>query len=438
MKRLLPALVLVAVIGTLGLRSPQHGQAATPQPLVACLDTGVNWLNPLIAARMQEPGYTAPWLATAYPNLPAGMDNAASPHGTAVCSQATQHTVGYPIKVCSWLGACADSTGPDVDGVVAGLQQADAVGAKVVNASITSELFSQSIQDEVCALAAKGVIVVAAAGNTGLSLGVGGTGQPETVAQGDLEYPLGATNCMIVVGGDDNDGGQWVTHPLSTRSDYVDVTAPYSGTMFPSCLYGFVTGPNAPCPVLNADGSPAQWPINGTSNSTPYVTDVIVQMLEANPNLNSDQVRILLRQTATPLADCTAAQGCGAGHVNAQAAITAAAAYKPPTPTPTPIPTTTPTATPTPTRLSLAPYPSRFALTNGQPFSYQFMPVGGTGPYSFVQSNGTLPFGLTLSTSGLLSGTPHIVTAPASYFLGVWVFDTAGHLYASAAYVTVQ
>ncbi|MEI9851083.1 MAG: putative Ig domain-containing protein [Sphingomonas sp.] len=42
------------------------------------------------------------------------------------------------------------------------------------------------------------------------------------------------------------------------------------------------------------------------------------------------------------------------------------------------------------------------------PFSYQLQTMGGSGPVSFTISAGTLPTGLTLSTGGLISGTPTV------------------------------
>ncbi len=44
--------------------------------------------------------------------------------------------------------------------------------------------------------------------------------------------------------------------------------------------------------------------------------------------------------------------------------------------------------------------------TQGQPFSQTFTASGGVGPYSFSLASGTLPTGLNLATTGVLSGTP--------------------------------
>ena len=45
----------------------------------------------------------------------------------------------------------------------------------------------------------------------------------------------------------------------------------------------------------------------------------------------------------------------------------------------------------------------------GTPYSQIFTATGGTAPYTFALTSGTLPLGLTLSASGVLSGTPTAV-----------------------------
>jgi hypothetical protein len=49
----------------------------------------------------------------------------------------------------------------------------------------------------------------------------------------------------------------------------------------------------------------------------------------------------------------------------------------------------------------------------GVVYSQQLAATGGTGPYTFAVSSGTLPAGLTLSSSGLLSGTPTTAGSPS-------------------------
>lgn len=60
--------------------------------------------------------------------------------------------------------------------------------------------------------------------------------------------------------------------------------------------------------------------ISGTSMAAPHVAGVVALLLEADPRLQPDQVRTLLRQTATNIPGVAAWEG-GAGYLNAYAAV---------------------------------------------------------------------------------------------------------------------
>lgn len=60
--------------------------------------------------------------------------------------------------------------------------------------------------------------------------------------------------------------------------------------------------------------------------------------------------------------------------------------------------------------------------TEGQPYNLQFEVKGGTPPYAWLVSGGSLPTGLTLSSDGKLSGTP--TTDKAGAFT-IKVFDSS-------------
>jgi len=96
-------------------------------------------------------------------------------------------------------------------------------------------------------------------------------------------------------------------------------------------------------------------------------------------------------------------------------------------PTPTPTATATATATPTPTStpcrtISLSPS----TLPNGtvgHSYSKTIKASGGTSPYSFIVISGSLPPGLTLSSSGVLSGTP---TSSGTFTFAIQATDRNG------------
>ncbi len=89
----------------------------------------------------------------------------------------------------------------------------------------------------------------------------------------------------------------------------------------------------------------------GTSMATPVVSGVAALMLSANSKLTPDQLTQLLRRSARSFpGSCS---GCGAGLVDAEAAVNAALGAPPPSPSPAPTPAPAPAPTPTP-----APAPS--------------------------------------------------------------------------------
>jgi len=77
---------------------------------------------------------------------------------------------------------------------------------------------------------------------------------------------------------------------------------------------------------------------------------------------------------------------------------------------------------PAPTNLTIASasLPNGFV---GQAYSQTLAAAGGAPGYSWSQSGGRIPAGLSLNTSGTVLGTP---TTPGSYTIGVQVSDSAG------------
>lgn len=48
------------------------------------------------------------------------------------------------------------------------------------------------------------------------------------------------------------------------------------------------------------------------------------------------------------------------------------------------------------------------SAVEGQAYSFQLEATGGVGPYTWAITAGALPAGLSLSTAGLISGTPTV------------------------------
>ena len=79
--------------------------------------------------------------------------------------------------------------------------------------------------------------------------------------------------------------------------------------------------------------------------------------------------------------------------------------------------------------------PSLVAGTVGSAYSQTFTASGGTGPYTFARTTGTLPPGLTLSGSGALSGTP---TAAGTFNFTVQATDSGGCTQTKAYTLTIN
>ena len=90
-------------------------------------------------------------------------------------------------------------------------------------------------------------------------------------------------------------------------------------------------------------------------------------------------------------------------------------------PSPTPTATATPTATPCRT-INLGPSTLPKGIV-GHSYKTNITASGGTSPYSFTVISGTLPPGLTLTSSGVLSGTP---TSSGSFTFAIQATDRNG------------
>ena len=77
------------------------------------------------------------------------------------------------------------------------------------------------------------------------------------------------------------------------------------------------------------------------------------------------------------------------------------------------------------------------SLTNataGQPYTGTVSAAGGTNPYTWTLGGGALPAGMSVSSSGQVSGTPNV---PGSYSFGVRVTDGSGSIAVGSIALTV-
>jgi len=90
-----------------------------------------------------------------------------------------------------------------------------------------------------------------------------------------------------------------------------------------------------------------------------------------------------------------------------------------------------------PTHLALTTYPLPPWATQGAPYQLSMTAVGGTPPYQFRVSSGTLPAGLTMAKTGAVTGTVSSSASTGNYTFTVQVQDSTKPLRLSA-YETLQ
>ena len=389
----------------------------------------------------------------------AGILGAATNNGRGMAGTA----YNSPVIAARALGKCG---GYDSDIIAAalwvgGISVADVPAnphpARVINMSLgssgTCTTDGPAYIDALTALRNKGVVVVAAAGNDeGLAVGIPAACQP---AASDSDK----TPIVIAVAGLRHAGTKV---GFSDIGPEVTIAAPggncvntASGT---PCLYPIVTTINSGTTVPVPNGGTYSDGLNhislGTSFATPMVAGTVALMLSAAPNLTNAQVVSILKSTArafptvsdttpqppvctvptstSPVQDeciCTTST-CGAGMLDAGAAVTAAAALST-----GPAPSyTAPTAVASPTTVSV---PAQGTATidgsgstpgsSGATPTYNWSIADGSSAFTLgattgssvvitgvTAGSGTVRLTVTDPTSGLTNSTTVSVTVTAA------------------------
>ena len=223
-----------------------------------------------------------------------GSSEAAHVHGTAVAGAIASHgrLIGSaPAAQLVAIRAFAQGKlGQESNSyvVLRALDYAAANRAQIVNMSFAGPkdpLIARGID----ALAGKGIVMVAAAGNAG--------------AKSPPLYPAASAHVIAVSGTDAQD--QLFT--ASNRGSYVAIAAPGVDIFLPA--------PDQKYQVTS-----------GTSFSAAYVSGVAALMLERNPELKADELLAILMQTARDLGSPGRDDQFGAGEADAFAATAAAIA----------------------------------------------------------------------------------------------------------------
>ena len=266
-------------IGIDGLTPPGPGVPIT------IVDSGVDFAHPEFVGR--------PDLVALNSQEPAGVGGE---HGTSVASVigAPANGVGvvgiYPQAVLrSWDAALGSGTRLDSGQIAAGILAAARAGRGVINLSVggSRDLAVELAVNQAVAL---GSLVVAASGNSGEE------GSP-------ISYPAALPHVTTVAATD----ASGAVASFSSRSPYVDVSAPGVGILVASAIGG-------------------NWqPEDGTSFSSPIVAGAAAWLWTVRPELTATQVAEILRRSARDLGQPGRDTVSGFGELDLGAALALAA-----------------------------------------------------------------------------------------------------------------
>jgi thermitase len=252
---------------------------------IAVLDTGVDLDHPDLASKILNAiNFTSSATADdvyGHGTHVAGIAAASINNGIGVAG------LGYSASIIS-VKVLGDSGSGYYSWIASGIIWAADNGAQVINMSLGGPSASSTLQDAINYAWNKGVVVVAAAGNSGSSAPF---------------YPAYYTNCIAIAATDSSDKlASW-----SNYGDWVDVAAP--GVSIYSTLIGSSYGYKS-----------------GTSMASPHAAGLaalvytVVTDSNGNGRLN-DEVRSRIEITADPLTNT----GAGSGRINAYKAVSGSA-----------------------------------------------------------------------------------------------------------------
>jgi subtilisin family serine protease len=263
------------------LRLPQaHALVRGMNVTIAVIDSGVDVKHPELANSV----------ADSFDAL--GSSEGPHVHGTGIAGAIVAHAKlmgsAPEARLLAIRAFGAGSKGAESTSyvILRGLNYAAEHGAQIINMSFAGPK-DPLIERGIAATAARGILMVAAAGNAG--------------AKSPPLYPAANPNVIAVSGTD----AQQKLFAASNRGNHIAISAPGADIFLPA--------PDEKYQIAS-----------GTSFSAAYVSGVAALMLERNPALKPNDVRAILAKTARDLGAPGRDDQFGAGEADAFAAVTAA------------------------------------------------------------------------------------------------------------------
>ena len=271
------------------LRLPQaHALAHGANVTIAVIDSGIDVSHPEFAGA----------IAASFDAL--GGKEGPHVHGTGVAGAIVAHArlmgsaPAARILAIRAFGAAPKGAESTSYVILKGLDYAAAHGAQIINMSFAGPR-DALIERAIAAVAAKGIVTVAAAGNAG----------PKSPPL----YPAADPNVIAVSATDAQDR----LFAASNRGGFIAVSAPGVEIFLPA--------PDEKYQMTS-----------GTSFSAAYISGLAALMLERNPALKPDEVRAILMKTARDLGPPGRDDQFGAGEADAFAAVSAVVSTAPAVP----------------------------------------------------------------------------------------------------------
>ena len=309
----------------------------------------------------------------------AGTIAAVANNGLGIAGVAYNAKV-LPVRV---LGRCGGYSSDIADGIiwasggtVAGIP-ANTTPAKVINMSLGgSGACDITTQNAINSARSRGTVVVVAAGNSNIDA---------------ARVSPASCSGVITVAATTKTGGKAY---YSNYGSSVSIAAP-GGDGYAGILSTLNAGSTVPTTDTYAN-------YIGTSMATPHVAGVVALMLSVAPTLTPDQVLAKLKSTARAFP--AACNLCGAGIVNAAAAVASVTTTTPVAPTPAPVaPTPIPVA-PAPTAITET--GSNDTIATAQTISAAPATVSGT--MSAITDNDVYKISVAAGTRITVTLTPNV------------------------------